>query len=82
LVDTFYNLVTDIYEWGWGQSFHFSPSLPSHSHRDATHVHEERVADLLDARPGHRLLDVSCGVGGPMRAIAAHSGSTVTGSRR
>ena len=28
LVDTFYNLVTDIYEWGWGQSFHFSPLLP------------------------------------------------------
>ena len=32
-VDTFYNLVTDIYEWGWGQSFHFSPSLPGRSHR-------------------------------------------------
>lgn len=25
LVDTFYSLVTDIYEWGWGQSFHFAP---------------------------------------------------------
>ncbi|MBA0637314.1 hypothetical protein Godav_025014 [Gossypium davidsonii] len=35
-VDTFYNLVTDIYEWGWGQSFHFSPSIPGKSHRDAT----------------------------------------------
>ena len=28
-VDTFYNLVTDIYEWGWGQSFHFSPPSPA-----------------------------------------------------
>lgn len=28
LVDVFYSLVTDIYEWGWGQSFHFSPKLP------------------------------------------------------
>ncbi|CAN4124904.1 unnamed protein product [Withania somnifera] len=52
LVDTFYNLVTDIYEWGWGQSFHFSP---------------------------HRILDVGCGVGGPMRAIAAHSGANIVG---
>jgi 24-methylenesterol C-methyltransferase len=27
LVDTFYNLVTDIYEWGWGQVyFLFSPA--------------------------------------------------------
>jgi 24-methylenesterol C-methyltransferase len=78
-VDTFYNLVTDIYEWGWGQSFHFSPALPGKSDRHATRVHEERVADLLNAKPAHRLLDVGCGVGGPMRAIAAHSGSKVVG---
>jgi len=78
-VDTFYNLVTDIYEWGWGQSFHFSPSLPGRSHRDATRVHEERVADLLGARPGHRLLDVGCGVGGPAREIARFAGVEIVG---
>ncbi|KAG0474317.1 hypothetical protein HPP92_014003 [Vanilla planifolia] len=78
-VDTFYNLVTDIYEWGWGQSFHFSPSLPGCSHRDATRLHEERVVDLIGARPGLCILDVGCGVGGPMRAIAARSGSRVVG---
>ncbi|URD95749.1 24-methylenesterol C-methyltransferase [Musa troglodytarum] len=78
-VDTFYNLVTDIYEWGWGQSFHFSPSIPGRSHRDATRLHEERAADLIAARPGLRVLDVGCGVGGPMRAIAAHSGAHVVG---
>jgi len=78
-VDTFYNLVTDIYEWGWGQSFHFSPSLPGRSHREETRIHEERVVDLIKATPDHRILDVGCGVGGPMRAIAAHSGSHVVG---
>lgn len=31
----FYNLVTCMYEWGWGQSFHF-PSIPGCSHREAT----------------------------------------------
>ncbi len=25
MVNTFYDLVTDFYEWGWGQSFHFAP---------------------------------------------------------
>ena len=78
-VDTFYNLVTDIYEWGWGQSFHFSPSIPGKLHRDATRLHEEMAVDLIQARPGHRILDVGCGVGGPMRAIAAHSQAHVVG---
>jgi 24-methylenesterol C-methyltransferase len=37
------------------------------------------AADLLNAKPGRHLLDVGCGIGGPMRAIAAHSGSKVAG---
>ncbi|EPS66770.1 hypothetical protein M569_08004, partial [Genlisea aurea] len=78
-VDTFYNLVTDIYEWGWGQSFHFSPSIPGKSHREATRLHEERAVDLLNVKPGSKILDAGCGVGGPMRAIAAHSGANVVG---
>ncbi|KAL1554468.1 24-methylenesterol C-methyltransferase 2 [Salvia divinorum] len=78
-VDTFYNLVTDIYEWGWGQSFHFSPAIPGKSHREATRIHEEMAVDLLNVGPGKRILDAGCGVGGPMRAVAAHSGANVVG---
>ncbi|WJX42293.1 SUMO protein smt3 [Trifolium repens] len=78
-VDTFYNLVTDIYEWGWGQSFHFSPSIPGKSHRDATRLHEEMAVDLIEVKSGDKILDVGCGVGGPMRAIAAHSRANVVG---
>ncbi|KAI5073921.1 hypothetical protein GOP47_0011934 [Adiantum capillus-veneris] len=79
LVDTFYNLVTDIYEWGWGQSFHFSPAITGKSHREETRLHEEHVADLLHIKPKDKVLDAGCGVGGPMRAIAAHSGANVVG---
>ncbi|VFQ80607.1 unnamed protein product [Cuscuta campestris] len=48
-VDTFYNLVTDIYEWGWGQSFHFSTSIQGKSHRDLLGVEGRRP------NPGRRL---------------------------
>jgi len=79
LVDVFYSLVTDIYEWGWGQSFHFSPRLPGKDLKASEAAHEARLAALLQLRPGMKALDCGCGVGGPMRTIAAVSGAHVTG---
>lgn len=79
LVDTFYNLVTDIYEWGWGQSFHFSPKLPGKTVAASEAAHEARVAALLNLGPGKQCLDAGCGVGGPMRTIASVSGANVVG---
>ena len=79
LVNTFYNLVTDIYEWGWGQSFHFSPLLPGKTPAASEAAHESRLAALLRLQPGMKCLDVGCGVGGPMRTIASTSGAKVTG---
>ncbi|CAN1315227.1 24-methylenesterol C-methyltransferase 2 [Linum perenne] len=78
-VDTFYNLVTDIYEWGWGQSFHFSPPVPGKSDSEASKLHEIMIVDLIKAKQGDRILDVGCGIGGPMRTIAATSGANVVG---
>ncbi|KAL0731875.1 hypothetical protein Bca4012_027969 [Brassica carinata] len=51
-VDTFYNLVTDIYDWVWGQSFHFSPSIPGKSDKEATRIHEEMAVDLIEVKLG------------------------------
>eukprot|EP00879_Flechtneria_rotunda_P005200 GHRR01005482.1.p1 GENE.GHRR01005482.1~~GHRR01005482.1.p1 ORF type:complete len:307 (+),score=69.35 GHRR01005482.1:887-1807(+) len=79
LVDIFYSLVTDIYEYGWGQSFHFSPKLPGKDWKASEAAHEARVAVELGLRPGMKCLDCGCGVGGPMRTIAAVSGAHITG---
>lgn len=79
LVDVFYSLVTDLYEWGWGQSFHFSPQLPHKGLRESEVAHETRIAAVLGLKPGMKALDCGCGVGGPMRTIAAVSGAHVTG---
>jgi 24-methylenesterol C-methyltransferase len=78
-VDKFYNLVTDIYEWGWGESFHFSPSLAGKSDAEATRVHELRLAREAGLCAGRHALDVGCGVGGPMRNIARGTKGRVTG---
>lgn len=79
LVDRFYSLVTDLYEWGWGQSFHFSPKLPGKDWAASEAAHEARLPALIGLVPGKTALDVGCGVGGPMRTIAATSGGKVTG---
>ena len=62
-MNTFYNLVTDFYEWGWGTSFHFSPQLPGktqcvpHSGSAASTVerrmYQARFGPRLDATPCH-----------------------------
>lgn len=32
---SFYNLVTDFYEYGWGQSFHFAPRRKNETFRES-----------------------------------------------
>ena len=78
-MNTFYSLVTDIYEWGWGTSFHFAPGLPGKGIQASEAAHEARIAGILGLKPGARALDAGCGVGGPMRTIASTSGAHITG---
>ena len=42
----------DIYEWGWGTSFHFSPLLPGKSIPASEAAHEARIAALLGLKVG------------------------------
>jgi 24-methylenesterol C-methyltransferase len=79
VVNDFYSFVTDIYEWGWGASFHFAPKLWGHDWKAGEAAQEVRIAHMLRAKPGNKILDVGCGVGGPMRTIAASTGAHITG---
>jgi sterol 24-C-methyltransferase len=79
MVNDYYNLVTDFYEYGWGQSFHFAPRFKNETFAASIARHEHWLAAQLRLRPGMTVLDVGCGVGGPMRAIARFSGATVVG---
>ena len=73
----YYDLVTDFYEYGWGQSFHFAPRFRGESLPASLARLEHLVALRLGLGPGQLALDAGCGIGGPMRAIARFSGARV-----
>jgi sterol 24-C-methyltransferase len=79
MVKDYYDLVTDFYEHGWGESFHFAPRYRRESFKASIARHQHFLASHLGLRPGMRVLDVGCGVGGPMRSIARFSGASVVG---
>lgn len=79
MVNHYYDLVTDFYEYGWGQSFHFAPRHRGESFPASIARHEFFLSAQLGLRPGMTVIDLGCGVGGPMRAIARFSGAQVVG---
>ena len=79
MINHFYNLVTDFYEWGWGQSFHFAPRFHNETFPESIKRSEHHLCSRLGMVPGMKVLDVGCGVGGPMRQMAIFSGSSIEG---
>lgn len=79
MVNGFYDLVTDFYEYAWGQSFHFAPRFSWEPFMESLRRHEYYLALKLGLKPGMKCADLGCGVGGPMRNIARFSGATVVG---
>ncbi|KAI8565734.1 hypothetical protein RHMOL_Rhmol03G0284200 [Rhododendron molle] len=79
MVNKYYDLVTSFYEYGWGESFHFANRWKGESLRESIKRHEHFIALQLGLKPGQKVLDVGCGIGGPLREIARFSGTHVTG---
>lgn len=75
----YYNLATDLYEYGWGQSFHFSRYSKGEAFKQATARHEHYLALKMGLKENMNVLDVGCGVGGPAREIAKFTGCNVVG---
>ena len=79
LVNHYYDLVTNFYEFGWGQSFHFASRRRGESFKASLLRHQHFLADRLSLKPGMQVLDVGCGVGGPMINLARYSGAAFVG---
>lgn len=79
MVNNFYDLVTDFYEYGWGESFHFACRHKGESFRESIIRAEHFLGLKLQLKTGMKVLDIGCGVGGPLRTIARFSGASITG---
>lgn len=79
MVNTFYDLVTSFYEFGWGQSFHFAPRHVGESFDASLARHEMYLALRLKLEHGMVAVDLGCGVGGPARCIARFSEANIVG---
>ncbi|EMC92822.1 hypothetical protein BAUCODRAFT_37733 [Baudoinia panamericana UAMH 10762] len=75
----YYNLATDLYEYGWGGSFHFCRFSKGEPFRQAIARHEHYLALKMNLQEGMRVLDVGCGVGGPAREIVKFTGANIVG---
>ncbi len=79
VVNNYYNLATRFYEFGWGRSFHFAPRHRGESLKASLLRHEHFLAERLSLRSGMQVLDVGCGVGGPMGNLARLTGASFAG---
>jgi hypothetical protein len=66
---------------GWGSSFHFAHRWANESHSESLKRHEHFLALKLKIEKDTKVLDVGCGIGGPMREIALFSNCYITGER-
>jgi sterol 24-C-methyltransferase len=87
LVNTYYDLVTVFYEWGWCSSFHFSYRYDDkkcsmrETFLESIRRHEYTLAAQLTDCYGadKHVLDVGCGIAGPARTISKFLQCRVTG---
>ena len=71
--------MTDLYEYGWGRSFHFAPRVPGESFKESLTRHEHNIAQALDLQPGMVVADIGSGIGGSLIEIARFSGAKIVG---
>ncbi|KAL3961348.1 hypothetical protein ACCO45_002871 [Purpureocillium lilacinum] len=62
LTRQYYNLATDLYEYAWGESFHFCRFAFGEPFAQAIARHEHYLANQIGIKRDMKVLDVGCGV--------------------
>ena len=78
-VKDYYDLCSGFMVWGWGESLHFAPLTPHESLEESKVRHQRLMISKLDLQQGMTVVDVGCGIGGPMRRVVREAGVRVVG---
>ena len=78
-VREYYDLCTEFMAFGWGESLHFAPLSPGESLEDSKIRHQRLMIAKLELSKGMTVIDVGCGLGGPMRRVVREAGVKVVG---
>ncbi|MCY3802610.1 MAG: class I SAM-dependent methyltransferase [Chloroflexi bacterium] len=78
-VSEYYDLCSEFMVFGWGESLHFAPLSPRESLEDSKTRHQRLMIAKLELRKGMTVIDVGCGIGGPMRRVIREAGVRVVG---
>ena len=78
-VKEYYDLCNGFMVYGWGESLHFAPLAPSESLEESKVRHQRAMISALELERGMTVVDVGCGIGGPMRRVVREGGVGVVG---
>ena len=78
-VKEYYDISSEVMILGWGESLHFAPLSPNESLVESKARHQRLMIEKLELSEGMTVVDVGCGIGGPMRRVVAEAGVRVVG---
>ena len=78
-VKEYYDLCSELMVFGWGESLHFAPLSPRESLEESKVRHQRLMIAKLELRKGMKVIDVGCGIGGPMRRVVREADVRVVG---
>ncbi|MCE2525424.1 MAG: class I SAM-dependent methyltransferase [Acidimicrobiia bacterium] len=78
-VKEYYDLCGPLMVFGWSTSLHFAPLSPHESLEESQTRHQRLMIAKLELSEGMTVVDVGCGIGGPMRRVVHEAGVRVVG---
>merc|ERR1711934_942936 len=77
--ERYFTLITDFFEYGWGDAFHMAPLKPGWSFARSMAEVEKHFGTLVGMKSGAKVADLGMGIGGPMRRLVEFFGAEMTG---